>query len=983
MKTIINKLRYTLLLGFIAIAALGNSLNAATLTVCNGTNTSQYIPFYGWYYDIAGTMVQMIYPASMLTDMDGGTITSVKFYSSTGLKFSGGTNTVTMGLTDNTTLSTITTLSGTTVSTTFNAVAGMTEIELTFNPGLTYTPGKNIIIETNLTTKGSCDPSSTNSTLFYGTTQSNNCSYCNKGGYAQKFLPKATFGYEPASTDPTITADPLTIDFEASPGGSDSKTVTVSGRNLTGNINVSGPSGGIFSVSPSSFTPSNGIVNNQLLTITYTPSEVGTHSAIVTLSSAGADPVYILLNGTCDLKKTICDGSATSSYLPIYGLYADEFQVNQMIYPAEMLEDLVGTELTSMTFYANAPIDAAIASGTWNIKLGTTDQDQFNSTLASNTRLAPTDVTDVVATTNYHLTTGSTELTIVFTTPFTYNGGNLLIDFQEIARTSDFKGTTFYGIEQALAGFNSHSSSATLPNNGIYTGTNSGVRNFLPKVTFTFESSEPITNGTVTPTTVDLSAQVGQSSTQTVTVRNTGNQPFTPVINTTNLPAEFTVTGGGTVAGGGTLPLTVTFTPTAEGTVSGSFTVTIPVPDDEDIVFTVTVTGSAYVISSTLTSNTVEVPVYKSEAKADGTFIFSQDEVEDDIDMSLSYNNGDVMVNVLVKDDEPITSYDLRHKEGSGSWTSAATATQDASNPKSYTYDNETFVIPSDAHEMWLPMTDEGVDATDIYFVPVTVANGIVTQGNTYGAPQVQPVTITLTPQYVNIGGSKSAGRPGGHWTMTIDGNEVDYCVYTPVVTVRPATPTNAVPYLVRAWLLENENVPFYSIKRVPNENDPSNTHIEADEELTYPKLLGQQELNAEMIGGDLHIGYDWNESQSPSPWGDVFPENIFAAPSDMSGENITIAARVYYYRLPESSNSRSLRADGDEAPEDGYGYGEGEGEGNGIPTAVSSIFTDRQVVDVKYVNTIGMQSDKPFDGVNIVVTRYSDGSITTTKVLK
>ena len=169
MKTIINKLRYTLLLGFITLAALGTSLNAAaeTLTVCNGTNTNQYIPFYGWYYDIAGTTVQMIYPASMLTDMDGGTITSVKFYSSTGLKFSGGTNTVTMGLTDNSTLSSLITLSGTTVSTTFNAVAGMTEIELTFNPGLTYTPGKNIIIQTNVTTAGSCDPSSTSSTLFY------------------------------------------------------------------------------------------------------------------------------------------------------------------------------------------------------------------------------------------------------------------------------------------------------------------------------------------------------------------------------------------------------------------------------------------------------------------------------------------------------------------------------------------------------------------------------------------------------------------------------------------------------------------------------------------------------------------------------------------------------------------------------------------------------------------------------------------------
>ena len=49
-----------------------------------------------------------------------------------------------------------------------------------------------------------------------------------------------------------------------------------------------------------------------------------------------------------------------------------------------------------------------------------------------------------------------------------------------------------------------------------------------------------------------------------------------------------------------------------------------------------------------------------------------------------------------------------------------------------------------------------------------------------------------------------------------------------------------------------------------------------------------------------------------------------------------------------------------------------------GIETLNSS-----EVVGVKYYNTLGIESDRPFDGVNIVVTRYSDGSISTTKILK
>jgi hypothetical protein len=514
-------------------------------------------------------------------------------------------------------------------------------------------------------------------------------------------------------------------------------------------------------------------------------------------------------------------------------------------------------------------------------------------------------------------------------------------------------------------------------------------------VTVPIPEFAPITSGTVSPNSVDLGAvQTGQSSTGTVTVTNTGNQPFTPVIDSTNLPSVFTVTGAQQINAHGSIDLTVTFAPTAETSYSGSFTVTIPVPDGDDIVVTVTVTGSGYVIISSLTSNIVEVPVYKSEAKApSATYVFSQDDVEGDTDMSLSYgSDADIKVDVLVKDDEPITSYDLRHKVGTGNWASVATATQDASNPKSYVYNNETFVIPSDATQMWLSMTDAGADASStISYVPVTVANGVVTQGNTYGAPQVQATNDPIS-FIVSVGGSKSAGRPGGHW----DQNGVDYCIYTPVVTIANINPAfdgeNRVPYLIRAWLLENENVPFYSIVRVANENDPDNSHIEAGNVLTYPYPLGEMYLESDMISEQYMIGHDWSgEGDDPwnNPWGDVegFMENVFAAPSTMpTGEHMSIAVRIYYYKPGENvSGSQMLLAanrDGD-APSDGYGYGEGEGNGEGIPTAVVGIYTDRQVVDVKYVNPQGLQSDRPFDGVNIIVTRYNDGSVTTSKVVR
>ena len=52
-------------------------------------------------------------------------------------------------------------------------------------------------------------------------------------------------------------------------------------------------------------------------------------------------------------------------------------------------------------------------------------------------------------------------------------------------------------------------------------------------------------------------------------------------------------------------------------------------------------------------------------------------------------------------------------------------------------------------------------------------------------------------------------------------------------------------------------------------------------------------------------------------------------------------------------------------------------------PTAITGVATQGQVVGVDYVNIAGAKSSKPWQGINIVVTRYSDGTTTTTKMVK
>lgn len=53
------------------------------------------------------------------------------------------------------------------------------------------------------------------------------------------------------------------------------------------------------------------------------------------------------------------------------------------------------------------------------------------------------------------------------------------------------------------------------------------------------------------------------------------------------------------------------------------------------------------------------------------------------------------------------------------------------------------------------------------------------------------------------------------------------------------------------------------------------------------------------------------------------------------------------------------------------------------IPTAITTITSGAQVESVRYYNVSGIESSKPFAGMNIVVTRYTDGSSRIAKLVK
>ena len=64
----------------------------AELTVCDSTATNANVPINGLWVDNTGIVCQCLYPAEMISDMNGKEITAIKFYlNDDGIKFNGCT----------------------------------------------------------------------------------------------------------------------------------------------------------------------------------------------------------------------------------------------------------------------------------------------------------------------------------------------------------------------------------------------------------------------------------------------------------------------------------------------------------------------------------------------------------------------------------------------------------------------------------------------------------------------------------------------------------------------------------------------------------------------------------------------------------------------------------------------------------------------------------------------------------------------------
>ncbi len=109
------------------------------------------------------------------------------------------------------------------------------------------------------------------------------------------------FGYSQKSTTPAIGVNKTDVSMHASANETITAEVSVSGVNLTAAISTAldGANKDLFTVTPSSISKNTDGTAFQKLTITYSPSAVGSHAAVLKLTSTGATEVDVNLSGTC------------------------------------------------------------------------------------------------------------------------------------------------------------------------------------------------------------------------------------------------------------------------------------------------------------------------------------------------------------------------------------------------------------------------------------------------------------------------------------------------------------------------------------------------------------------------------------------------------------------------------------------------------------------------------------------------------------
>ena len=381
-------------------------------------------------------------------------------------------------------------------------------------------------------------------------------------------------------TTPTLTVNPASLNFTGcSTGETYTKTFTVSGTDLNGEVTITSDNGS-FTVSPSTITKAQAQAG-ATITVTYKPTSSGTQSATITVASLGAQSKTVSVSGTATVQPKITVNPTSLSMSTSVGTAVTKtFTVT-------------GTDLTGSIYLTCSGTDFSIDKNNitrTQASQGATVTVTYNPTAAGNhTGTVTLTSGTATATVSLNGTAVGTPTLVANPTSLSFNA----VVGQQMTKTFTVTGTNLTSnVMLAVSGTGFSIDKTSITPNDAMNGTT---------VTVTYT---PTTGGTHTGT-VALST----TGVQQVTVSLTGTATTVPTISANPTTLNFQTTVGTPVTKAFTLSaanlegnvslavqgdeftidktniipgaannayVNVTYTPTAFGTHTGTVTITTP-----------------------------------------------------------------------------------------------------------------------------------------------------------------------------------------------------------------------------------------------------------------------------------------------------------------------------------------------------------------------------------------------------------------------
>ena len=390
------------------------------------------------------------------------------------------------------------------------------------------------------------------------------------------------------SVDPVLTVDPTSLSFtDATTGQSYTKTFTVSGTRLSGNVNLSVSGSSDFTVSPSTLTAAQAAAG-ATVTVTYTPSAAGTQTATVTASSAGAESVSVSLTGTSTNPPTITLNKTELTFSTTVGTSVKKtFTVKG--------SDLTGNVSLSVTGEGFSIDKTTVGKNTAMSTNGSTVTVTYNPTAAgthsglititspgaeTKTVTLNGTATDVVRTITVNPTSLSFNATVgeTATKTFTVTGsnlnGNLTLALNNANGIYSIDKTSITAAEAANGATVTVTYNPSVAGNSNASVTVSGGGADSKTVNLSGTATDVVRTITVNPASLSFNSTVGVAATKTFTVTGSNlNSNLTLTLNNANGIYSISRTSIPAAEANNGVTITVTYNPAVAGNSNASVTV--------------------------------------------------------------------------------------------------------------------------------------------------------------------------------------------------------------------------------------------------------------------------------------------------------------------------------------------------------------------------------------------------------------------------